>query len=313
MAARFREINEMRVLITGGSGFVGTHLSRHCLDSGHHVTALGTRKRHGRIDHPRFVYCSADTTRPGPWQQHVANSDWIFNLAGRSIFQRWTRRSKQQIYDSRVLTTRCVVDALASGTEAVLVSASAVGYYGHGDDAELTESSPGGEDFLASVSRDWEREASGAGDKGGRVAVARFGIVLGADGGALARMVPAFRAYVGGPLGDGRQWFPWIHIDDVAAACCHLALHDDLHGPFNFCAPTLVRNREMVRALGNALGRPASMAVPGWVLKMAMGELAGVLLGGQRAIPSRLTAAGFEFRHPRIDGALGDLVAPKKG
>jgi uncharacterized protein (TIGR01777 family) len=302
----------MRVLITGGSGFVGTHLGRHCLKLGHRVTALGTRKTHGGIDHPDFAYHSADTTRPGPWQRHVADSDWIFNLAGRTIFQRWTRRYKQQIYDSRVLTTRCVADALPAGTEAVLVSASAVGYYGDGGDTELTESSPGGDDFLASVSRDWEREAFGAGDKGARVAVARFGIVLGAAGGALAKMVPAFRSYVGGPLGDGRQWFPWIHMSDATAACCYLASRDDLHGPFNLCAPAPVRNIEMARALGNALGRPSKMAVPRFVLKVAMGELAGVLLGGQRAVSSGLVAAGFKFRYPEIDGALNDLVSHHK-
>lgn len=298
----------MRVLITGGSGFVGTHLSRYCLKLGHRVTALGTRETYGLIDHPGFVYDRADTTRPGRWQQHVAESDWIFNLAGRTIFQRWTRRHKRQIYDSRILTTRCVVDALSSRTEAVLISASAVGYYGNGGDTELTESFQGGHDFLASVSRDWEREANKAEDKGVRVAVARFGIVLGTAGGALAKMIPAFRSFVGGPLGDGRQWFPWIHIDDLSAACCLLASREDLRGPFNFCAPAPVRNMEMSQALGKVLQRPAKMAVPRLVLKMMMGEMAEVLLGGQRAVPSRLTAAGFEFRYPEIDGALADLV-----
>jgi hypothetical protein len=302
----------MRVLITGGSGFVGTHLSRYCLKLGHHVTALGTRESYGRIEHPGFVYHSADTTRPGRWQEHVADSDWIFNLAGRTIFHRWTRRYKQQIYDSRILTTRCVVDAFPSRTEAVLISASAVGYYGNGGDTELTESSPGGHDFLASVSRDWEYEANRAEDKGVRVAVARFGIVLGAGGGALARMVPAFRSFVGGPLGGGRQWFPWIHIDDLTAACCHLASHDDLNGPFNVCAPIPVRNLEMSQTLGKVLGRPAKMAVPRLALKMMMGEMAEVLLGGQRTVPSRLTAAGFEFRYPQIEGALSDLVSHPK-
>jgi uncharacterized protein (TIGR01777 family) len=302
----------MRVLITGGSGFVGTNLSRYCLKLGHRVTALGTRESYGRIDHPGFVYHSADTTRPGRWQECVADSDWIFNLAGRTIFHRWTHRYKQQIYDSRILTTRCVVDAFPSRTKAVLISASAVGYYGNGGDTELTESSPGGHDFLASVSRDWEYEANRAEDKGVRVAVARFGIVLGAGGGALARMVPAFRSFVGGPLGDGRQWFPWMHIDDLTAACCLLASREDLHGPFNFCAPVPVRNLEVSQSLGKVLGRPAKMAVPRLALKMMMGEMAEVLLGGQRTVPSRLTAAGFEFRYPQIEGALSDLVSHPK-
>lgn len=151
---------------------------------------------------------SADTTRSGRWQRHAADADLIFNLAGRTIFQRWTRRIKQQIYDSRIQTTHCLVEALPAESRTVLVSTSAVGYYGNCVNRELAESAPPGDDFLALLSVDWESEANRARAKGARVAVARFGIVLGADGGALAKMVPAFRSFVGGPLGRGRQWFP---------------------------------------------------------------------------------------------------------
>lgn len=300
----------MRVLITGGSGFVGTHLSRHCLDLGHHVTALGGRSTYGAIDHPEFEYVSADTTRSGEWQQYAADADLIFNLAGRTIFQRWTRRTKQQIYDSRIETTRCLVEALPAESHTVLVSASAVGYYGDCGNRELVESAPPGDDFLASVGVDWESEANRAQAKGARVAVARFGIVLGADGGALAKMVPAFRSFMGGPLGHGRQWFPWIHIKDLIAACWFLASRDDLHGAFNICAPHPVRNGQMARTLGQVLGRPAKMAVPEFMLKIMLGELAGVVLGGQRTVPAALTAAGFEFNYPELEAALIDLVGP---
>jgi hypothetical protein len=298
----------MRVLITGGSGFVGTHLSRHCLDLGHHVTALGGRSIYDAIDHPEFEYMSADTTRSGRWQQRAADADLIFNLAGRTIFQRWSRRIKRQIYDSRVQTTHCLVDALPAESRAVLVSTSAVGYYGDCGNRELVESAPPGDDFLASVSVDWESEANKARAKGARVVVARFGIVLGTDGGALAKMVPAFRSFMGGPLGHGRQWFPWIHIQDLIAACWFLASREDLQGAFNICAPHPVRNGQMARTLGHVLGRPSKMAVPEFMLKIMMGELAGVVLGGQRTVPAALTAAGFEFNYPELEAALIDLV-----
>lgn len=298
----------MRVAITGGSGFVGTHLSRHLLKAGHAVTALGTRLSYNLIQHPQFAYISADTTRSGKWQQTIADADIVFNLAGRTIFKRWTARYKQQIYDSRILTTRNIVDALPTVHHTILVSTSAVGYYGDCGDTELTESSPLGKDFLAEVAKDWEAEAQAAEAKGVRVAIARSGIVLGADGGALAKMLPVFKSFVGGPLGNGQQWFPWIHIRDMVAALDFLGAGSGGRGPFNLCAPHPVRNGMMAAALGKVLGRPAVMAAPAFVLKMAMGELAGVLLGSQRVLPSRLLEAGFQFAFPEIEAALENLV-----
>jgi uncharacterized protein (TIGR01777 family) len=298
----------MKVVITGGSGFVGTHLCRHLLSAGHKVTAIGNRQRYHLIDHDRFAYVSADTTRPGDWQQVITKADLIFNLAGRTIFKRWTKRYKQHIYDSRILTTRYVVDALSASFQSVLVSTSAVGYYGHCGDTELTEASPPGKDFLAKVAMDWEAEAKAARKKGARVAIARFGIVLESDGGALARMIPAFKSFVGGPLGNGKQWFPWIHMQDMVAALAYLASGADLTGPFNLCAPNPVSNAMMAAALGKALGRPAGMPAPAFMLKMVVGELAGVLLGSQRALPSSLLASGFRFQFPEIDTALANLV-----
>lgn len=298
----------MKIVITGGSGFIGTHLGRRLVDAGHEVTALGTRSQHRPVDHSAFAYISADTTRPGDWQQTMAQADVIFNLAGRTIFRRWSSKYKQQIYDSRILTTRNLVDALPPDTRTVLVSASAVGYYGSCGDTELTESASAGDDFLAELAKDWEAEALAAKAKGARVAVGRFGIVLGADGGALAKMIPAFRSFVGGPLGNGRQWFPWIHIQDMVAGLEFLASDPELSGAYNLCAPFPVRNRQLAATLGNVLGRPSAMTVPAFMLKMTMGELADALLASQRVLPSRLLEAGFKFSFPQIETALQNLV-----
>ncbi|MEJ2155080.1 MAG: TIGR01777 family oxidoreductase [Desulfobacteraceae bacterium] len=303
----------MKVVITGGSGFVGTHLSRHLLKSGHRVTALGSRATYDQIDHPEFTYVSADTTRPGSWQEAVAQGQWLFNLAGRTIFKRWSRSYKRQIYDSRILTTRNLVAALPDQTSAVLVSTSAVGYYGDRGDEELVESSPAGKDFLADLAKAWEAEAAAAESKGARVVIARFGIALGIDGGALAKMIPAFRSFTGGPLGSGKQWFPWIHIQDLVAALTFLSAGGSHRGAFNICAPHPVRNRQMAAALGKALGRPAAVAAPAFMLKMMMGEMAGVLLGSQRTLPAELQQAGFAFAFPRIDAALAHLIPGSKG
>jgi uncharacterized protein (TIGR01777 family) len=298
----------MHIVLTGGTGFVGTHLCRACLEAGHEVTAIGSRPAFDRIVHPRLHYLSADTTRPGPWQARIASADRIYNLAGRTIFKRWTSGYKQQIHDSRILTTRNLVAALPATTAATLVSVSAVGYYGSCGDTELTEEAPAGGDFLAALAQDWETEALQAVAKGARVVNARLGIVLGTDGGALAKMVPAFRSFMGGPLGTGRQWFPWIHIRDLVAALEFLGRRVDLKGPFNLCAPQAVTNGQMAVALGRALNRPARLAVPAFMLKLSMGsELADVLLGSQRTLPAKLLAAGFAFGFDRIEAALADL------
>ncbi|MGD8366858.1 MAG: TIGR01777 family oxidoreductase, partial [Desulfobacterales bacterium] len=247
----------MKIFVTGGSGFVGTYLCRHLLDTGHAVTTVGTRAVHGRISHDHFRYISADTTKPGDWQEALADTDAVVNLAGKTIFHLWTDRYKQEIYDSRILTTRNLVDALPGQRPVALISASAVGYYGSCGDQVLTEAGSVGGDFLARVGRDWEAEAMGAAAKGARVATARFGIVLGRGGGAMEKMVPAFKLMLGGPLGDGNQWFPWIHIEDLLDAVVFVLQTEALSGPVNFTAPEPVRNRDMARALASAVNRPA--------------------------------------------------------
>jgi uncharacterized protein (TIGR01777 family) len=297
----------MNVVITGGTGFVGSHLCRHLLAAGHRVAALGTRAEFDR-QHSLLEYVRADTARAGQWQQHIAEADLIFNLAGKSIFHRWSKRSKNAMTASRIETTRNLVAALPASSRAVLVSTSAAGYYGNRRDELLTEDAAPGDDFLARLSREWEEQALRATDKGARVVTARFGIVLGTTGGALGAMLPAFRWFVGGPLGDGTQWFPWIHVDDLIAALDFLARENDLQGPFNLCAPNPVRNADLARILGRVLKRPAKLAMPAMALKMLMGELASVLLASQRVVPQKLLDCGFKFQYPKLEDALRNLL-----
>lgn len=304
----------MEVFVTGGSGFVGCALCAALLNQGHQVTVL-SRSAQASQRLPKGVgYCLGDPTEPGPWQAEAARHQGFVNLAGASIFQRWTPAYKKTILDSRVRSTRNLVQALESRHSpepAVLVSASAVGYYGMTGDQELDESSPGGPDFLAQVCRQWEAEATQAQHAGARVALTRFGIVLGEHGGALDQMLPLFRRGLGGPLGSGRQWFSWIHQRDLVAALA-LALSDPrVQGPMNCTAPQPVTNRQLARALGKALDRPAWLPAPAFAVRLALGELGSVALAGQRVLPRLLLALGFEFGFPTLEAALADLLAPR--
>ena len=298
----------MRVFISGGTGFVGQKLSRHLLDQGHEVTATGQRAAQTVIDHPRFRYVSADTTQPGSWQQSVSDAEWVINLAGKSIFGRWNVAYKTQLQQSRLLTTRHIVDAISTQHPPLFFSASAVGYYGEQGNSVITEETPAADDFLGGLAVDWEQAALEAQSKGCRVVLARFGVVLGKGGGAMEQMVTPFKWFVGGPMGSGQQWFPWIHTTDLVNAVEFIARQNDLEGPFNFCAPNPVRNTDLAKALGRALGRPALMPAPAIMLKLVLGEFADTLLVSQRVIPQRLLDAGFKFQYADIETAFTDLV-----
>jgi uncharacterized protein len=298
----------MKILVTGASGFVGTYLCRFLLNANQHVIGLARSERGTGISHQNYRFLAADTTRPGSWQESLTEADTVINLAGRSIFGRWTEGIKSEIRESRLLTTRNVVKGLSQGKATALISASGVGYYGSRGDEVLTEDAPAGDDFLARLSIDWEREALAARPKGARVVLMRLGVVLGRGGGAMAQMLPAFNAFVGGPIGDGRQWFPWIHLHDLSAAVLFLIEHPGLDGPVNLCAPNPVPNRTLTAAIGRSLNRPAFMRAPAFMIRMALGEFAGVLLGSQRAVPQKLLKYNFTFDYPDIEAAVNAVA-----
>ena len=298
----------MNVFITGGLGFVGRNLSNFFLQKGNRITAVGLSKNPELIDHPDFRYISADTTQTGAWQQELGDQQVIVNLAGRSIFKRWTDGYKKQIVDSRILTTRNLVSALPTGSQMVFCSTSAVGYYGSRGEEVLTEEAAPGDDFLAEVGKRWEQEARQAEAKGIRVVLTRFGIILDRDGGAMAKMIAAFRFFLGGPLGNGEQWFPWIHMHDLLSAFQFIIENSGVNGPVNFCAPQPVRNKELAAKLGTALNRPAFMPAPAFMIKLLMGEFGESLLNSQRAVPDKLEKLGFKFKYANMDSALGEIV-----
>jgi uncharacterized protein (TIGR01777 family) len=301
----------VKVFITGGTGFVGTYLSRELLKEGHTVTIL-TRRAQPPPAPEGISYLRGDPTQNGPWMGAVPEHDWIINLAGASIFTRWSEAHKKEIFESRVFTTRNLVTALAAGDRRQLFcSTSAVGYYGPRGEEDLTEDSPQDDGFLGELARNWETAALQAQDLGIRVVITRFGIVLGRDGGALGQMVPTFKKFLGGILGSGMQWFSWIHQQDHAQAYLFIQEHPEISGPVNFTAPNPVRNRDLTKALGQALHRPTWVAPPEFMLRLMLGEFAETLLTGQKVFPQRLLEAGFKFNFPTIEAALENLLGGK--
>jgi uncharacterized protein (TIGR01777 family) len=301
----------MKIFITGANGFVGTNLAGFLLNEGNEVTGLVRTEAKARTLPKGASHALGEGTQPGKWQEAVAGHDVLINLAGVPIFQRWTPAYKRLLYDTRILTTRNLVSAIPAekGSSVALLSTSAVGYYGFTADDELDETSPPGSDFLAALARDWEAEASKARDKGVRVAITRFGVVLGKSG-ALPQMIRPFRFFVGGPLGKGKQWFSWIHIDDLCRAAHFVITSQEISGPVNFTAPGPVRNRDLARAIGKVLRRPSIMPAPAFMIQLLMGEFGSVILTGQRVVPRLLQAQGFKFRFAEIESALENLLKP---
>jgi len=299
----------MKIFITGSLGFVGSHLTRALLNDGHEITGVGRRPNPPTLfDHPHFTYLVADTTVSGDWQDQVADHDAVINLAGKSIFTLWTEKVKKQLYESRVLTTRNLADSLQGASKTLFFSTSALGYYGDRGEDILTESEPPGDDFLAHVCKDWEAAALEAESDRVRVVLTRFGIVMHRDGGAMASMLPAFKFFVGGRLGSGEQWFPWIHLQDLINAYRFGLVHDELSGPLNWCAPEPVRNRELTEKVAAKLKRPAIFTTPKFVIKTFLGEFGQALICSQRGRPQKLLEAGFKFSHPDLDSALEEIV-----
>jgi uncharacterized protein (TIGR01777 family) len=293
----------MNIGITGGSGFIGSALCERLTAAGHRVVILDIRPPTRKIAGAEFI--QADLME-GAVPSRILECDALIHLAGVPIFEKWTDEYKKIILESRVKTARALIDAVkkAGRGPRVFVSASAVGYYGEGGEATLTESSPAGTDFLARVCREWELVAKRSEQVGMRWVSVRTGIVLGPGGGMLSKLIPVFKWGVGGALGSGKQWFSWIHIEDLLSVYVAAVTDVRLSGPVNAVAPHPVRNTEFTRVLAEVLHRPAFFHVPGFALRMVLGELANAVLMSQRVVPKRLSEIDFSFRYPTIKQAL---------
>jgi uncharacterized protein len=297
----------MKCVVSGGTGFIGRSIVDRLLQGNHYV---GVWSRRPGIEKRNAVASfSWDPLDGEPPAESLNTMDAVIHLAGEPVAQRWNSEVKRRIRDSRVLGTRRLVDVIGrvQHKPSVMACASAVGYYGDRGDEVLTESSQPGDGFLADLCRAWEAEADRAAEFGLRVVKLRIGFALGNGGGALAQMVPAFRAFAGGRLGSGKQWMPWIHVADVAGMFVH-ALENDVSGVWNTTSPNPVRNVEFTRELGRKLHRPALLPVPRFALKAAFGELGPHMLDSARAMPEAALEGNYRFQYPELGHALGDLL-----
>jgi uncharacterized protein (TIGR01777 family) len=293
----------MNILITGGKGFIGGALTRELRNSGHNII-ITTRRR---TDSEGEITWNPPEPLP---PETVSSLDAVVNLAGETIAPgRWTKDKKDRILSSRIITTRALVESMRNAMPGpkVLISASAIGCYGPHGDEYVDEDTPPADDFLAKVCRKWEAEALKAKEAGIRVVLVRIGGVLESDGGALPLMSKPFKLFMGGPIGSGRQWFSWIHRDDVVGIMKFALEQDTVSGPVNATAPNPVTNRVFSSALGKALGRPSCFAVPGFIVRLTLGELGGVLLTGQRVLPEKALREGYKFKYTDVNEALGAI------
>lgn len=313
----------MRIFVTGATGFMGSRLTRALLCRGDRVVALTRDHRRAVGIGPvvgateeRLELIEGDPTRSGPWQRRLAGCDAVVALAGERIFGgRLSAKHEERVLRSRVEGLRRIVEALENlSTEerpAALLSASSFGYYPDRGGTPQTEAAPPGDAFLARLSVRWEEEAGAAERLGVRVVLLRFGLVLASDEGALGGLVPVFRALLGGSVGSGKQYLPWIHVDDSVGGILFCLDNDEARGPINLTAPGSVPMGEFARALGRVLGRPAALRLPGFLVRALAGEGADALLGSRRVLPRRVQELGYGFRFPALDDALVDLVSDK--
>lgn len=297
-----------KILITGGTGFIGSYLSDQLLKQGHYLTII-TRSP------GRYSEEQAKNMQYVGWDDDLVDAvnrcDYIINLAGESLFgQRWTNEVKSSIYDSRILTTRKLVALIekAENRPELFISASAVGIYGDSGDTILNESNPAGSDFLAEVCKDWEKEALKASEYGVRVAIPRFGIVLEENGGMLEKMLLPFKLFIGGPIGSGNQYVPWVHMTDLCNAILFPIENSELTGPYNACSPEPQTMDVLADTLGKVMNRPSFFKVPESLLKLVLGEAAQPALSSLRVQPKVLQASGFTFEFKDLEEALADIV-----
>ncbi|MEA2158468.1 MAG: uncharacterized protein QOD66_848 [Solirubrobacteraceae bacterium] len=304
----------MRIAITGATGLIGSAVVRAAAGRGDHVIALSRSRgrAQAQLGDQVEVHEWPDPVSEPPPTAALEHADAVLHLLGEPVAQRWSDDAKQKIRDSRVLSTRSLVSALAAVERerrpTVLVSQSATGFYGPRGPEAIDEQAAPGTDFLAEVTAAWEAEARAAERAGLRVALPRTGVVLARGGGALAKMLPPFRLGVGGAVAGGRQYVPWVHLDDVVGALLRCADDAQASGPVNLTAPRPATNGELSRALGHVLHRPAFLPVPGLALRVLYGDMASIVTTGARVVPARLQELGYEFMHPELEPALRDVL-----
>ncbi|BAU08210.1 epimerase [Fischerella thermalis CCMEE 5198] len=305
----------MKVAVSGATGFVGSRLVEQLHKDGHRVLVLTRNIAHAQKVFPNKAFSNVEIvaytpTVSGTWQEAIASCDGVVNLTGEPIGEgRWTPERKQEILNSRKLTTQKIVEAIAKADPqpSVLVNASAIGYYGTSETATFDETSPSGNDFLAQVCQAWEAEATKVTQAGVRLVILRFGIVLGL-GGALGKMITPFKLFAGGPIGSGKQWFSWIHIDDLVNLIIQALTKPEMSGVYNATAPHPVRMSELSTTMGKVMHRPSWLPVPDFAIEALLGEGAVVVLEGQQVLPKRTLESGFEFQYPDLQPALETIL-----
>ncbi len=301
----------MKILITGATGFVGQVLVPKLQQAGHQLTLLARNPSKANQLYPPSAFPGLEVvpytaTESGDWQGSVEGQTVVINLAGEPISERWSTAYKRAIMTSRQLGTTKLVEAIAKAEQkpSVMISASAIGFYGTSETETFTESSPAGQGFLAEVCQAWEAAAKMVEPLGVRLVILRLGIVLAADGGALGKMLPPFKLFAGGPLGTGNQWFSWIDRQDLVAIILQAIADDSMQGTYNATAPHPVRMKEFCQTLGQVLGRPSWLPVPDIALELLLGEAAKLVLEGQQVIPQRLLDRGSAFKYPTLTTSL---------
>jgi hypothetical protein len=302
----------MKIAITGATGFVGSRLVERSLSEGHQVLVLTRNPDKAKRVLPasNLEIVAYTPTESGNWQDAIAGCDGVVNLAGEPLAEgRWTPARKQAILESRKLGTEKIVEAIAKANPkpAVLVNSSAIGYYGTSETTTFDETSASGNDFLAQVCQEWEAAAQKVKATGTRLVILRTGIVLG-KGGAIAKMIPPFKMFAGGPIGSGRQWFSWIHQEDLVNLMLQALTQPDMEGVFNATAPHPVRMMELSQTLGQVLQRPSWLPVPNFALEALLGDGAQVVLEGQQVLPKRTLSSGFDYQYPTVKPALEAVV-----
>lgn len=305
----------MKIAITGATGFVGSRLVEKLKDQGHQIFVFTRNTEKAKRIFPEKVYPNLEIvayklTESGNWQQKISGCDAVVNLAGEPISERWSPEHKKSILESRQIGTQKVVEAInkANPKPGVLINASAIGYYGTSETAIFDENSPSGNDFLARVCQAWEAEAQKVKEAGVRLVILRFGIVLG-KGGALAKMIPPFQMFAGGPIGSGRQWFSWIHREDLVNLIIEALKRPDIEGTYNATAPSPVRMTQLCKTLGEVIHRPSWLPVPDFALELLLGESSKVVLEGQQVLPLATERIGFQYQYPTLKPALENIIA----